>query len=136
MCQKHKLQIACFRLLASVDQMMYGCYVYIKKTMHNDYVLCDSSVYSREIMICMFLVGQSVECLGLVKKLNIGVFLDNIIWKKCQCLHGGTTNRALTVRTAFSDLDNILKSQQCSNSFNWTFICSYLSELKPCGIVK
>ena len=55
MCQKYKLQIVLFRLLSTVVLTLYSCYIHSKD--HAQCSLCESSVYSREI-INMFLVSQ------------------------------------------------------------------------------
>ena len=64
-CQKYKLQIACFGFLSSVVHMLYYCCIHSKD--HAQYDLCDSGVNSREI-INMFIVDQ----LGLSKTLALG----------------------------------------------------------------
>ena len=72
MCQKCKWQIACFGFLSSVVSTVCGCSTNEKD--HALYDLCDSCVYSREI-INMFSVSQVSR---LVKNCNIEIFSDTI----------------------------------------------------------
>ena len=71
-CQKYILQIACFGFLSSVVLTLYGCFTHKKD--YAQYDLCDSGVYSLEI-INSFFVGQVS---GLVENFNIGINSDTI----------------------------------------------------------
>ena len=51
--------------------------------------------------------GQRSECLYVAKTIY------DYKYDKCQTLRDGSTHWALPIHTAFSDLDCILKSQQC-----------------------
>ena len=86
-CQKYKLQIACFGLLSLVVKR---CMVAtsIKKIMHN--------------IICM---TDAIQVSGHVKNFNFEIYWQHIS-DNCHTWHDSATHYALPVHTTFSDLDH------------------------------
>ena len=56
---------------------------------------------------------SSQQLVHVLQKLKHCYFLGHYKYHKCQTLHDGSAHSALPIHTAFSDLDCILKSQQC-----------------------
>ena len=72
MCQKYKLRIVLVRFLSTVVLTLYGFHIHLKD--HAQFELCESSVYSREIINMLFVC----QVYGPVKNFNIGIFWDTI----------------------------------------------------------
>ena len=85
-CQSYKLQTVLFRILfrvlSTVVEMLYGCYIHLVD--HVQYEVCDSGMCSREL-IYMFLAGQ------VSRHVENWDFLRHHKCNKCQTFYDGTT---------------------------------------------
>ena len=119
-CQKFKLQIACFWFLSS---SLKHCVVatYIKKIMHD--MICVTLVSIEGRWLTFFFGWSSFWACWKRKHLDL---LRHHKCDKCQTLYYGTTYWALPVNTTFNDLDNILRSQQCRTVFIENFVFLFI----------
>ena len=108
--------------------MLYGCYIHWED--HTQYELCDSDVWSREI-IDMFIVGQVS---GLVKNFRIGIFSDTIYVINVK-LGMMVLHNKLQVFITLSVTLTLFQVHSCAKQFDQNILCSYPIRLKLCGIV-
>ena len=103
-----------------------------KKKNHAQDDLCDSGMYSREI-INMFLLDQVS---WLAEEFNVWISSDTINVIKVQLCMIVLLIELYLIITTFCDIGHISSHSNNVEQFQLKFVCSYPIRLKLCRIVK